>query len=223
MATVHAPSIEVFQDLRLSSPGHTRSSLREILLSRVAPPWRHAEDRERTLDEISKDALEHLIFERSAAADLPASVLVLFGEGNGYKISNIFPQKIGDLSISEYNDVLGDFREKLLRCNSEIPKLSMELTQRYQSITDWISSDAALALHTFSVCANKWTGSAHPADRKRWFRFLTAAYEGDRSLDTYLLERWLTEVEEWPHEIAHKLVTEYEYSMDLIDFRAAMA
>ena len=95
-------------------------------------------------------------------------------------------------------------------------------TERQQTLTDWISEDAATALHTFSLAANKSTGAGHPSDRQRWFEFLSAVHENHTKLDTDLLGRWLVEVEDWPPEMAHDLVDKYQYSMDFLRFRTKL-
>ena len=217
------PTIEVFQDLHFLCPEERRLSVRETLRSRSASPWRHAGDRERAFVEISPEESDYLVFERSADGELPACTLALFGKTGGYKVGNIIPKGPHDLTHSEYNDLLGEFAQTVLQPVVDDLELSITQTPRRQSITDWTSVDAASALRRFSVCANKSTGSHHPADRDRWFQFLVAAHECRSKMDTVLLERWLAEVEQWPQEIAHDLAREYGYSIDLLNFQADAA
>lgn len=163
------------------------------------------------------------MFERSADEELPACALALCEKPDGYEVGNIIPQDSRDLTRVEYNDILNNFAEVVLEPVADELGFSISWTPRRQSITDWTCRKAASALHSFSVCANKSTGSAHPADRNTWFQFLIAAHECHKMLDTALLERWLIEVEEWPQEIAHDLAREYGYSMELLKFRASAA
>lgn len=223
MKAVDSRTIEVFQELQLLCPEDLRGTLCKTLRSHSALPWRHADDRERALAETSPEGPEYLVFERSDDEELPACTLALFGKSDGYKVGNIIPKNSYDLSHSEYNDILKNFEEIVLHPIADELELSVDLTPRRQSISDWTSEDAASALRTFSVVANKSTGSAHPADRDSWFQFLIAAHECHKNLDTTLLERWLIEVEEWPQEIAHDLAREYDYSMGLLDFQASAA
>lgn len=218
MSGDEAVSIEVFQDLTLTSRDGRRTALRDALHRNASPPWRHAEEREREFPDTLR---EFLVFQRASGDDLAASGLTLCGRPDGYEVVNIVPLEADELGVSGYNDVLNDFMERVVNPASRELGFDVSLTPRKQSIVDWTSDEVASALHTFSVCANKSTGAGHPADRKRWFEFLFASYAANTRLDTELLGRWLVEAEEWPPEIAHDLVDSYQYSMDLLKSRAA--
>lgn len=218
MSGDEAVSIEVFQDLTLTSRDGRRTALRDALHRNASPPWRHAEEREREFPDTSR---EFLVFQRASGDALAASGLTLCGRPDGYEVVNIVPLEADELGVSGYNDVLNDFMERVVNPASRELGFDVSLTPRKQSIVDWTSDEVASALHTFSVCANKSTGAGHPADRKRWFEFLFASYAANTRLDTELLGRWLVEAEEWPPEIAHDLVDSYQYSMDLLKSRAA--
>ena len=217
MSGDEAVSIEVFQDLTLISSDGQRSALRDALRRNAAPPWRHAEEREREFPNTSR---EFIAFQRASGDNLAASGLTLCELTDGYEVVNIVPLEDDELGVSGYNDILNDFLERVVNPASRELDFDVSVTPRKQSITDWTSDEVASALHTFSVCANKSTGAGHPADRKRWFEFLFASYAANNRLDTELLGRWLVEAEEWPPEIAHDLVDSYQYSMDLLKSRA---
>lgn len=204
-------SIEVFQDLLLKFPEERRCEVRQALRQHVKAPWRHAEERERDM------ADDVMAFERESDDRFPKSGLSLWNDSEGYKVINIVPLEIDHLSISGYNDILDDFKNKVIQPASKTSGFRTEVSARRQSITDWTSQEAADALHHFSVLANKSTGSGHPSDQKRWFGFLFSEHKARGGLDSYLLERWLIEAEEWPPERAAKLIHEYEFGMDLLD------
>ena len=213
-------SIEVFQDLFLVCAEKRRAELCEALRSGASSPWRHAGERERELARASSVAPTFLAFDRRSEDGIAASGLTLREQPDGYTVANIVPLENGDLSVSRYNDVLNDFLDRVVNPALTDSDVEVKVTPRRQTITDWTSSSAASALHTFSACANKSTGTGHPADQERWFRFLFAAYDTDSRLDTDLLGRWLVEVEDWPPEMAEHLTDEYRYSMDLLRSRA---
>ncbi len=218
MKVAPSPSIEVFQDLYLYCPEDARPALRCALLSHVAPPWRHAQDRERALVEISDDGSDYMIFERSEDEYLPACTLALVGKSYGYAVGNVVPQGRPELTHSEYNDILENFEQSVMKLPIPDLELSIRKTDRYQSIDDWTSKDTVAALRRFSNGANKATGSAYPNDQNSWFQFLFAAHRCGKKIDLEFLERWLVEVENWPQEVAHDLACEYDYSMDLLAF-----
>lgn len=99
----------------------------------------------------------------------------------------------------------------------------MNLGEREHHLTHWTSEEAAAALHRFSVTANKSTGSKHPSDRRRWFDFIFAAHRAQSRLDSQILARWLTEVEEWPSEVVEDLVIQYEFGVALLEEYESLA
>ena len=204
-------SIEVFQDLFLKFPEDHRHEVRQALRQHVEAPWRHAEEREQ---DMPKDIMA---FERRSTDALPASGLSLWVESDGYKVVNIVPLEVNQISISIYNDVLNDFVDRVVQPASKVSGFRIEISARKQSIADWTSQEAADALHRFSVLANKSTGSGHPSDQKRWFEFLFSSRKCHGKLDSDLLGRWLIEAEEWPPDVAEKLIYQYEFGMNLLD------
>ena len=70
-------------------------------------------------------------------------------------------------------------------------------------------------LKSFSSCANKSTGSAHPCDQARWLNFLIYSYLNDSKLTTDKLRKWLLD-ERWPDETASDLICEYEFAKELL-------
>ena len=211
-----ADSIEVFQDLFLTCSNERRPHLREALLQHTQAPWRHAEEREK---EIRHDGHDVMAFEREAEDGIISSsvVLWLFEKGDEYKVTNIVPLDVNSLGVTGYNDALNDFKDRIAKPASKDSGVRVRITPREQSVQDWTSKEAADALHRFSGGANKSTGSGHPSDRKRWFDFLMSAYKAKTKLDPELLERWLVEAEEWPPDVASRLVIQYEFGLDLLN------
>ena len=203
-------SIEVHQNLFLNFREEGRMEIRQELRKHAKSPWYHVEEREK---DISEDVMA---FERKSKDDLPNSVLILWIESYGYKVVNIVPLEVDHISISLYNDILNDFIVRVVQSASKSLKCSVEVSARRQSITDWISQEAADALRRFSVTANRSTGSSHPSDQRRWFEFLFAVHKAPGKFNTNLLGRWLREVEGWTPEVVEDLIIEYEFGMDLL-------
>ena len=151
-----AVSIEVFQDLNLTSRDGQRSALRDALRRSATPPWRHADERERRFPNTPS---EYLAFQRNPGDNLAASGLTLRAREDGYEVVNIVPLDADQLGVSGYNDVLNDFIERVVGPASRQLEFDLSVTPRNQSITDWTSDEVASALHAFSVCANKSTGA----------------------------------------------------------------
>ena len=210
-------SIEVFQDLFLVFPDERRQEICGALRQHAKAPWRYAEEKARLLDGNTGEYEKWMVFEREPGDDIAASGLALLAKPDGYEVANIVPLELDELGVSGYNDVLNDFVDRIARPALEECEFNVKITKRRQFITDWISQEAAEALHRFSVLANKSTGSSHPSDRRRWFQFIMTVHKDQRKLDTDLLIRWLVEVEDWNAERAHKLAIEYEFGLALLN------
>jgi len=147
-----------------------------------------------------------------------ASLWITQKEANIFHVSNILPAAKRQLTVDEYNDILKEFFDRFLLPTLEKTGMSAELTECYASPEQWLPAEAAEKLRTFSKCANKGTGSSHPADRVRWNDFVVAAHQGRGELDAATLRRWLIEIEGWPPEVADQLAVEYEYGRELLAF-----
>jgi len=207
-------AIEVFHDLYLTCPKRSDSAISGVLCRHAQPPWRHAGEAE---DRISSaaDVGPYAVFERERADGVPAARLVLYQEAGRYKVANIVPTECQELGETGYNDVLNDFLARVAE-PAQSEGVSVEVTKRWQTITDWTSKEAANALHLFSVMANKATGSSHPMDAERWREFLIADHRAQGNLSSYHLRRWLVEVEDWPFEEARDLVNERDTAAELL-------
>ena len=136
-------------------------------------------------------------------------------------VPNITPAEGSGETLSKrvYNQILDKFFEEVRKL---IPNsshdLNLTLTSDNADITEHISPEAAQLLDNFSFAANKYTGSAHSYDFKRWAKFLIQVHkEKNASLDVNFLSNWLVEELEWPDESADKLVNEYEFAKDLLE------
>ena len=161
------------------------------------------------------DTKRYTVLEREVAEGVPAARLVLYRDAGTYKVANIVPTECQSLGETGYNDVLNDFVTRVAE-PAQREGLSFELTERWQTMTDWTSKEAADALHLFSVMANKATGSSHPMDAERWRNFLIADHRAESSLSSHNLHRWLVEVEDWPFDEATDLVNERDTAVELL-------
>lgn len=134
-------------------------------------------------------------------------------------VSNIVPKDKHELSHDEYNNILEEFFNRFVSPVSKELKIKVELTENEKNLEDWISEGSIKKLRLFSVAANKSTGSAHPLDQKRWLDFLISVHHEHHNLHSSQLQRWLIEVENWPEDIAVDLAVEYEFAMNLLDFK----
>lgn len=206
-------SLEVFQDLTLTSTSGGTSAVREALLSVIRSPWRHAQAREAEGRRYSTE--EMIALERDASNGFPAiGFFLVASTPQAYRVANIVPRESGELGIRLYNHILQNFVASFEAAFAGA-NIAISVTSPQQSLADWMSEGSARLLQRFSSCANKSTGTGHPLDRERWIEFLISAH-GDPRDSGDLLLRWLTEVEGWPEDGAFELVRDYELARDLL-------
>ena len=206
--------IEVFQDLTLLYPCKLHAEICEALRQRTKAPWRRSEDEELSLRDQAFEDSEFMVFIRESGDNLKASKVGLHGEPGTYKISNVVPMEYGQLEVSEYNDILNDFVDQIVRPISKDigPHLHIDISKRKHSMKELTSPNAAKALRIFLSMSY---GTSHPNDEKRWIKFLIEAHTARRKLDANLLRRWFVEVERPPKSV-DDLVHEYEFALDLL-------
>lgn len=209
-------NIEVFQNLHLKGRTTARS-VRASILTQVREPWHHDLGREEDIRGHAVDDEDAIVLVRDAFEDVDESGLVLWQEGEGYKVSNIVPRNVGELGITKYNAILLDFVTRIAEPASRDGGFEVELSSPYQSLDDWLDAESAAALRRFSRLANKSTGAAHPMDRDRWYAFLIATHHASKRVDTDQLVRWLVEVEHWSEDKAHELAIDYEFAIGLLE------
>jgi hypothetical protein len=209
-------NIEVFQNLHLKART-TASSVRASILAQVQEPWHHDLEREEYIRDHAINDEDAIVLVRDSFDDVDESGLVLWQEGEGYKVSNIVPRNVGELGITKYNAILRDFAARIAEPASRAGAFEVDLSSPYQSLDDWIEAEPAAVLRSFSRLANKSTGAAHPMDRDRWYTFLIASHHASKRLDTDQLVRWLVEVEHWSEDKAHELAIDYEFALGLLE------
>lgn len=210
--------MEIFRQVEISG---TEMQLRQTLagiVSSLAWPWSKDEDKTQRLANTRVSGRPVVCFSRNGP-DLPKATLFLGEQRSGcWSVLNIVPIEISVLPIKLYNAILEDFFSRFIEPASISTGVKSEMTPAEVGLNYWISSEAESKLLLFSLTANKHTGSAHPADRERWFDFITTVFEDRSKFGAGKLQRWLIEEEHWPEDIADDLAIEYEFAMGLLEF-----
>jgi len=208
--------MKVFRDLYIKLNGARIEELIEQFTERCGDHWHRALDREKDVGSMGEKAFS---FEHTAGDGLERAGLSLFQkEDDTWYVPNIIPLDSSQLSHEQYNRILENFLESIVCPSITGLPVTAELTGDVLFLKDVVGEDVAALLHTFSVLANKSTGSAHPCDRNRWFDFLLAVQRKHISLNTDLLIHSLME-EGWSEDRAHDLAIEYEFAIGLLDYK----
>ncbi|CAI2467647.1 hypothetical protein [Serratia plymuthica] len=207
--------LEVFQELVIKV-SIDLSSAREKILSKVSAPWSNMIEEEREIRGAAIDDEDVIVFSREPFDNVDESSLILWQDGNSYRVANIVPKNVGDLGIKKYNLILRDFYEKVIYPLVKEEGFNVTISSKTQSLDDWLDESTANSLSLFLRMANKYTGASHPLDEQRWYEFLINAHKSSASLDAEQLSRWLIEVDSWPDEIARELAINYEFARGLL-------
>lgn len=208
--------MKVFRDLYIKLNGVKVEELIEQFTARCGDHWHRALDREQDAGSMGEKAFS---FEHTAEDGLERAGLSLFQkEGDTWYVPNIIPLDSSQLSRDQYNKILENFLDTIVRQSIAGLPVAAELSGDVVFLKDVVGEDVAVLLHNFSVLANKSTGSSHPCDRNRWFDFLIAVQKKRISLDTDLLIHSLME-DGWSEDRAHDLAIEFEFAIGLLDYK----
>ena len=207
--------LQVHQNLYLSHPDGA-AAVREALILAVGGRWQHATEREAEARDNALLDEDCIFFERSDLPKMTGASLWMFEESDGYKVSNIVPADFGQLDIAQYNAVLNDFIDEVVKPAATRSGVEYRVTSAAASISDWMDGETAAALQRFSDGANKSTGRGHPSDERRWIAFLISAHKKGAALDDSQLHRWLVEAEGWSHDTAMELISDYNIARALL-------
>jgi hypothetical protein len=206
--------LEVFRDFTVS--GRDVPLVFEKLRQDPPPAWRVNDQATDDLDDQSIGE-KHLVLQVEPKAGRPSANVFLFFIGKELKVTNIVPREVHQLTRYQYNHIVEELNDWVLKLSAEGMSIKPTITEDRFDVTTLLGSEAAKALQAFSSSANKNTGSSHPLDRDRWFKFLILAHRNSAKIDTQSLYRWLTEEEEWPEDQADRLAIEFEFASDLLN------
>lgn len=213
-----ADTIDVFSDLVLHIAFDERDAVAAQLKAAARGPWSFDSERSEEMRRNAVGDRRVLAFTRVPTGDLPAAGLSLWSNDEGLYVPNVVPLEAREFTHAQYNAVLGDFADLVVRPVAARAGFRVELTDGRQQLSDWISPEAARKLRVFSAAANKSSGSSHPMDRERWFDFILAVHRSGSQLDTDRLARWLNEVDRWDEDSAYKLAGEFERYISILEY-----
>ena len=129
-------------------------------------------------------------------------------------VANIVPKAKSSLTEDEYGELINDFIAPKVISILESANVRIDIQSVEFQVQDVLDKDTVDLLKTFSSCANKSTGTAHPRDAKRWFKFIFSSFKNGE-IDTHTLHDFLIE-DGWAEDMAFELIIKYEYSIDLL-------
>ncbi len=213
--------MEVYRDLFIRGSTDQLAAVVDEIDRSLADGWSRDRETEERMRAKAVTARPPFCFACSEATGRPAAtVFVAEKAPRTLYVSNVVPQGPGELSHGQYNAIIAEFHDRFVRPAAQRVGAEVELTATEAELERWLSHETAEKLRTFSACANKSTGSAHPLDQQRWMDFILSAAREQSRLDAMTLRRWLIETGDWPPEVADELASEYHFGKDILAFAA---
>lgn len=209
--------MDVFKDLYIEGGEKSLEKTMSLIDQALGNGWirdkvREAEYLKRV---VGSDIMEALCVNCPASEDYPESVVWLIRSPGCIKLTNIVPKEVGNLSHKQYNLIFDQFYKNFAQNAIKGTGVSLRLSKGEVSAEDLLGKKVAALFSSFSVCANKSTGSRHPCDQERWFDFVVACHLNDCKISTEELSRLLL-ADGWGDRETSDLVCEYEYSRYLL-------
>ena len=206
-----------FKELDITGPDERLFALVDGVSANLPPHWHRDPESEARMNSHALSGEESIFsFARDAKDDDPPARLFLHHQPGRLFVSNIVPRDPGHLGMRRYNEIVDEFAELLRAPLSADRELAIEVLDDDAAITDWLSTEAADLLSSFSNLANKSTRASHPLDYERWTRFLIQAHKERAVLDSTFLSRWLVEELGWSEDGANELARDYALARDLL-------
>jgi hypothetical protein len=209
--------MKTFKDLTIKASVEKLISLVEKLKSIDFVDFKYASEKSQNYAKmIGKKSNEVLTFESPEIKGAVAFVWMVIGQDNDLKITNITPNKSGQLSIEQYNSILDSFYDRVIKPNID-KNYQVILSTDTKTIVDYAGHEVAEKLKVWIKSVNKSTLNTHPLDFERWASFLISAHENDSELTTTQLEKYLIDEIGIPDDnLVSKIVIDYEYGRDLL-------
>lgn len=208
--------MEVFRELIVYVSEEQNQEFMNNLETRLSDGWSSdVEENER----LRTSGYIYYCFNCTENDSRPAARLVFIRRNeNEISVTNIIPPNVGEIIMGEYNGIIEEFYDKFVKPVSDEMGIVTHLSTKEQTLDDWMPSDCAIKLRTFSSTTNRSTGSSHPCDRERWFDFLVSVFNVDENFGAEELGRWLIEEDNWSEDRAYDLVIEYEFAISLLKY-----
>ncbi|PKM53576.1 MAG: hypothetical protein CVV00_11845 [Firmicutes bacterium HGW-Firmicutes-5] len=180
---------------------------------------------------------DYLLFNYNGDKVDNAQVSICVGDrinGGELHVGNIVPLKKSSLTTEEYNAVLMQFYNDIIKKYNE-SGASITIQEPSDDVFDpssIISEEALKKLKLFCAVANKSTGSSHPNDQERWFDFICQTVDDKRMFDYTTLADFLQDKEywgpklndnirvlgdyAWEEDMANDLASEYENACEIL-------
>jgi hypothetical protein len=209
--------VEIFRELTVKGKPEDLSRFEALLAPTEKSGWRRDTSAEAELRSVDPSDDPGLCFLVVARPGRPAARLWLAYSGqNEIYVPNVVPEGTSPLCRATYNEIVKEFFELIARPAAKAAGVAARLGKDSAELEDMVPPYTAECLRQFCALANKSTGSSHPRDRKRWFKFIIVSHGQRSRLQADELGRWLSLEGGWTPERANQLALQYEFGRGLL-------
>lgn len=211
--------MKTFRELQIKLQDDSVDALFRVIDDNLNENWTHKEfDFDADVLGVLDDTPKTSCYQYSGNESLPGAYLFLREkDANLLHVSNIIPIELGQMSYDEYNAILIDFYDNVLKPIEKQINVEIEITEPDIALDDILTSECSKSFKAFSRCANRYTGNSHPLDQKRWFTFIICLDRNNKKIDPDFVQKMLVD-DGWPEDKAFELSLEFESAMSLLEF-----
>jgi hypothetical protein len=212
--------VDVFREMDLRGEPDRLEALMEMASRNLPPGWSRDLALEGRLKARSFDEGRRCYCFRAEHLDfLPnADLFVIEIDDRTLKVSNIVPRNQAQLSIGQYNALLEEFADRIVRPYADQAGVTIELTSKHFDLDELLSKTAVRKLLAFTAGPDVETTASRKDNRRRWLDFIVTAHQDGKRLPARVLRRWLIEVGGWDPDEADRLAAEYDFGAEVLDF-----
>lgn len=201
--------LELFQSFTVEGDAETLKAFRSALLKAITAPWRSIapEEIDRTFG-----IQELLVFERAGEAQETVR-LSLYRTPGEYGLANIVPAERGQLTRSQYNQILQQFATGFAAPAAAAAAADFRMGAQFVTLEQSLGAGPAAALRRLSSAANQSNAAAHPSDQKRLYDVILSLKGTE--VETGTLTRFLVLLS-WPEEVAQTLAAQIDFGVGLL-------
>lgn len=159
-----------------------------------------------------------LYFHRDATTGhVPCTLCICRRDANLFVVVNIVPDKMGDhISKSQYVELLREFDERIACPATEGVGGMTSIDAETETLADHFSSEELRLLKLFCSSSNASDLGSHPSDQEKWMAFLIAVHRNGKNVHCDTFRACLRSERCWPEHGIDRLVSEYDFAMQLL-------
>jgi hypothetical protein len=211
--------MHVFQELELKLKDIDVSIWIDALEKNASGGWHRYLQQERIVRSATSDPRPVFCFLLNTPPTPTRWLFLQETEKNRLTVVNVLVPDKGNLNPQEYNAVLSDFVQNVVRpANAGMGnKVEVRMSPAEIRLEDQVPASILERLRQFSSVSSKGSGRIDPMERRKWLEFLAECHRLNFEFDRQLLRQWLVQEGGWPDYAASELMGEFDFARSLLE------